>query len=251
MPPSRARHCLVRTAFELRQRCPLTPCTHRRLKRTKPRPIRNASCSCATDFISGLSSWRRSGCWCVGCGWRSSAISCLAARVGTAVHFVGVQTSVGWLAGLLIALLVGFEAPTIWRWTLTRRRWKTLGFVVAEDAEMAEHRFYADMDRPHRVPRRRLPRPSRLTPRRLRAARRRRPTSSVCSRSREARDERGHRRLRLRQSALGGESLRARRARKRARSADPGHQRSRCGGARDTRGAAGRRRLRRLPARAR
>jgi Protein of unknown function (DUF2628) len=51
--------------------------------------------------------------------------------------------SVGTLAGLLIALLVGFEAPTLWRWTLARRRWKTLGFVVAEDNEMAEQRFYS------------------------------------------------------------------------------------------------------------
>ena len=39
------------------------------------------------------------------------------------------------LAGLLIALLIGFEAPTIWRWKLTRRGWKMLGFVVGEDAE--------------------------------------------------------------------------------------------------------------------
>ena len=51
--------------------------------------------------------------------------------------------SVGSLAGLVIALLVGFEASSLWRWTLTRRRWKTLGFVVAEDTEMAEQRFYS------------------------------------------------------------------------------------------------------------
>ena len=51
--------------------------------------------------------------------------------------------SVGTLAGLVIALLVGFEASTLWRWTLARRRWKTLGFVVAEDNEMAEQRFYS------------------------------------------------------------------------------------------------------------
>ena len=46
-------------------------------------------------------------------------------------------------ASLLVALLVGFEAATIWRWTLGRRGWKTLGFVVGEDREIAEQRFYA------------------------------------------------------------------------------------------------------------
>ena len=51
--------------------------------------------------------------------------------------------SVGTLAGLVIALLIGFEASTLWRWTLARRGWKTLGFVVAEDNEMAEQRFYS------------------------------------------------------------------------------------------------------------
>ena len=44
--------------------------------------------------------------------------------------------------GLLVALLVGFEASSIWRWTLTRRGWSTLGIVVGEDAEMAERRFF-------------------------------------------------------------------------------------------------------------
>ena len=46
--------------------------------------------------------------------------------------------------GLLIALAIGFEAATIWRWTLSRRGWNTLGLVVGEDAEMAERRFYAE-----------------------------------------------------------------------------------------------------------
>jgi hypothetical protein len=43
---------------------------------------------------------------------------------------------------LLIALLVGFEAATLWRWTLTRRGWQTLGFVVGDDEESAERRFF-------------------------------------------------------------------------------------------------------------
>jgi hypothetical protein len=47
-------------------------------------------------------------------------------------------------AELLIALLVGLEAASLWRWTLARRGWQTLGFVVGDDAESAERRFFAE-----------------------------------------------------------------------------------------------------------
>ena len=56
---------------------------------------------------------------------------------------LGVSAQAQFPASLLIALLVGFEAATLWRWTLERRGWKTLGFVVGEDREIAEQRFYA------------------------------------------------------------------------------------------------------------
>src|SRR5664279_1928570 len=36
-----------------------------------------------------------------------------------------VQLPVSLLVALLVALLVGFEATTLWRWTLARRGWKT------------------------------------------------------------------------------------------------------------------------------
>ena len=52
------------------------------------------------------------------------------------------------LGGLLIALLLGFEASTLWRWTLVRRRWQSLGFVVADDEESAERRFFGDTHGP-------------------------------------------------------------------------------------------------------
>jgi uncharacterized protein DUF2628 len=68
----------------------------------------------------------------------------LSFAVGAALFWIGVSSPVQALANLLIALLIGFEAPTMWRWTLARRKWKTLGFVVGEDAEMAERRFYAE-----------------------------------------------------------------------------------------------------------
>jgi hypothetical protein len=42
---------------------------------------------------------------------------------------------------LLIALLVGFEAATLRRFTL--RKWKTVGVVVGENEEAAERRFFS------------------------------------------------------------------------------------------------------------
>jgi len=58
--------------------------------------------------------------------------------------FARVSSSAQAIVALLIALLIGFEASSIWRWTLNRRGWVTLGFVVAEDAETAERRFFAE-----------------------------------------------------------------------------------------------------------
>src|SRR5262245_8607916 len=45
---------------------------------------------------------------------------------------------------ILLALLVGFEAPTLRTWTLQRRGWRDLGIVVADDFEAAERRFFYD-----------------------------------------------------------------------------------------------------------
>jgi hypothetical protein len=44
--------------------------------------------------------------------------------------------------GLLVALLVGFEASTSRRYGLARRGWKMLGVVVGDDLESAERRFF-------------------------------------------------------------------------------------------------------------
>jgi Protein of unknown function (DUF2628) len=63
--------------------------------------------------------------------------------LGIGIALLGASASVQLLVNLLVALLIGFEASSIRRWTLTRRGWTTLGFVVGEDAEMAEQRFFA------------------------------------------------------------------------------------------------------------
>jgi hypothetical protein len=43
---------------------------------------------------------------------------------------------------LLMALLMGFEAASLWRWTLSRRNWRQIEIVVADDEEAAERRFF-------------------------------------------------------------------------------------------------------------
>ena len=42
----------------------------------------------------------------------------------------------------LIALLMGFEAASLERWTLSRRNWRQLDIVIADDIEAAERRFF-------------------------------------------------------------------------------------------------------------
>jgi hypothetical protein len=66
----------------------------------------------------------------------------LTVAIAVGLKYAGAPSVVQTMAALVIALLVGLEAATIRRWTLARRGWKTLGFVVAEDAEIAERRFY-------------------------------------------------------------------------------------------------------------
>jgi Protein of unknown function (DUF2628) len=44
--------------------------------------------------------------------------------------------------GLLLALLVGFEASSLRRYGLGRRKWTRLGVVVGDDLESAERRFF-------------------------------------------------------------------------------------------------------------
>ncbi|HEY0218925.1 MAG TPA: DUF2628 domain-containing protein [Afipia sp.] len=46
----------------------------------------------------------------------------------------------------VIALLIGLEAGSLWRWTLTRRKWRQLGVVVARNQREAEQRFFERFD---------------------------------------------------------------------------------------------------------
>jgi hypothetical protein len=42
----------------------------------------------------------------------------------------------------VIAVLMGLEAASLRRWTLSRRKWRQLGVIVADDREAAERRFF-------------------------------------------------------------------------------------------------------------
>jgi hypothetical protein len=42
----------------------------------------------------------------------------------------------------VIAVLIGLEAASLQRWTLSRRKWRALDVVVADDEEAAERRFF-------------------------------------------------------------------------------------------------------------
>ena len=44
--------------------------------------------------------------------------------------------------GIILAVLMGLEASTLQRWTYSRRKWRQLDVVVADDEESAEQRFF-------------------------------------------------------------------------------------------------------------
>jgi hypothetical protein len=66
----------------------------------------------------------------------------LTIAINIALHFAGASTEVKLAVGALIALLVGFEAASLRRWTLRRRGWSNVGVVVGDSLEAAESRFF-------------------------------------------------------------------------------------------------------------
>jgi Protein of unknown function (DUF2628) len=59
-----------------------------------------------------------------------------------ALQRLGIEEAAGAWVALLLALLIGMEAPSLRRWKLARRGFEHLGVVVADDLEMAERRFF-------------------------------------------------------------------------------------------------------------
>ena len=79
--------------------------------------------------------WNR--LWLATIGW---VILIVALEVGLARLGAG-RAAIG-SADVLVALLLGFEAGSLKRWTLSRRRWRELDTVVADNEEAAERRFF-------------------------------------------------------------------------------------------------------------
>ena len=66
----------------------------------------------------------------------------LMAAIDVAMMRLGVSPTAILLVDVLLALLLGFEAASLRRWTLSRRNWRQLDIVVADDEESAERRFF-------------------------------------------------------------------------------------------------------------
>lgn len=66
----------------------------------------------------------------------------LAGALEIALARLDVGPSSLFLAIVVVALLTGFEAASLRRWTLSRGRWRQVDIVVAEDEEGAERRFF-------------------------------------------------------------------------------------------------------------
>ena len=79
--------------------------------------------------------WHR--LWLALIGW---IVVALAINVGMA-RLGADGTAIFWV-DVLIALLMGFEASSIRRWTLSRHNWRQLDIVVAPNWETAERRFF-------------------------------------------------------------------------------------------------------------
>ena len=79
--------------------------------------------------------WHR--LWLALIGW----IAVIAA-INIGLSLLGVGRGTILLTNVLLALLMGFEAASLRRWTLSRRKWRQLDIVVADDEEAAERRFF-------------------------------------------------------------------------------------------------------------
>src|SRR2546429_9494867 len=79
--------------------------------------------------------WHR--LWLALIGWIGLMI---AIQFGMAA--LGASRGTVFVVDVLISILMGFEAASLRRWTLSRRKWRQLDIVVADDEEAAERRFF-------------------------------------------------------------------------------------------------------------
>jgi Protein of unknown function (DUF2628) len=79
--------------------------------------------------------WHR--LWLVLIGW---IVLMIAVQFGMSA--LGASRGTIFIVDVLISILMGFEAATLRRWTLSRRKWRQLDIVVGDDEELAERRFF-------------------------------------------------------------------------------------------------------------
>ncbi len=79
--------------------------------------------------------WHR--LWLALIGWIIAVIA-----LELVLRRLGVGTGALLLADVIVAVLMGFEAASLQRWTLSRTHWRQLDVVVADDEEAAERRFF-------------------------------------------------------------------------------------------------------------
>lgn len=80
--------------------------------------------------------WRR--LWLAFAGWLVLIVA-----VEAMIYAFGVGREAALAADVLIALMMGLEAGSLWRWKLSRGDWRQAGIVVAATMEEAERRFFA------------------------------------------------------------------------------------------------------------
>jgi hypothetical protein len=64
------------------------------------------------------------------------------AAVTVGLRFAGVPPGARFLVGVLISLLIGFEAANLRRWALLRGGWRERGPIIGHDLAAAERRFF-------------------------------------------------------------------------------------------------------------
>ena len=62
--------------------------------------------------------------------------------LGITLALLGAGGNARALVFLLLAILMGLEAASLRRWTYSRANWRQIDFVVADDEESAERRFF-------------------------------------------------------------------------------------------------------------
>jgi|SRR5579883_317583 hypothetical protein len=75
--------------------------------------------------------------WLALIGWIIAVIA-----LDLVLRQLGAGSSAILFADIVVALLMGFEAASLQRWTLSRNRWPQLDVVIADDEEAAERRFF-------------------------------------------------------------------------------------------------------------